>query len=155
MSLTLQQYGVVPVIQMQGDEEEDTRLLRALLEDATGFMSGFRWCKAIRSRHFGMGVGGLFAVFLFEIENAADPGDALLWVISGDLPPAYLVLEGGSTDPAQALATYVDLMQAWADAAGQGASVADLIPVNVAPTQDNARALGSRLAYLREHFLAA
>jgi hypothetical protein len=45
-------------------------------------------------------------------------------------------------------------MQEWVDAARAGGSVADLIPVNVPPTVENAERLGRRLQFIDEEILS-
>ena len=90
--------GIVPLKQMAGDDEEDTALLCEMAENAETFLKSFSWCLAIRESFFGAGVGKIIAVFLFRISPARPDIDEWLWVIVGDLPPAYLVTEC-SKDP--------------------------------------------------------
>jgi phosphosulfolactate synthase (CoM biosynthesis protein A) len=70
----------------------------------------------------------------------------------GDLPSAYLVLDGSPT-PMKALETYVELMQEWVDAVKQGKSTNKLIPVEVEQTMENADLLERRLIFLRKKVL--
>jgi hypothetical protein len=146
-------FDVLAAERLQGEDEEDTSLLQSMLEEGAEYLASFKWCVAIKQKFFGWGAGGICAVFLFEIENSASPDDSLLWVIVGDVPPAYLVAGDGPANPLAALATYVDLMQEWVDAAKGGRSVVGLVPVNVPATRENARLLASRLEYIREAFL--
>jgi hypothetical protein len=144
--------GLVPVEDMRGDDLQDTHLLNEMLEEATDFIRGFAWSGAIRGRWFGLGVGGVVAVFLFELAPARPDVDDRLWVVVGDLPPAYLVLDDAPT-PREALARYVEEMSRWVEAASAGAPVDHLIPTNAPPTRENADLLASRLAFIRENFL--
>jgi hypothetical protein len=146
--------GLTSVDEMRGDDLRDTHLLHAMLEEATSFINGFAWCGAVRRRWFGLGVGGVVAVFLFEIDAARPGVDERLWVVVGDLPPAYLVLDDAPTAH-DALEGYVQEMSRWAEAARSGAPVDDLIPVNVAPSRENAELLLRRLSFLREHYLSS
>lgn len=134
-------------------DADETRLMQEMLQTAIGWISAFKWCKGVVSTHFGMGAGGIFAVFLFKIGNTAAPSHDLLWVLVGDIPPAYLVTHDGPQNPAEALETYIELMHEWVDAVRKGESTDDLIPVNAAPTPEWAEQLASRLDYLRDHFL--
>jgi len=106
-------------------------LLDAMRREAQHYLSGFHWCEKIQSSYFGFGIGGVFAVFMFEIENAAQPDHDLLWIIVGDFPPAYLIVKGGPENPDQALSVYVELMTEWVNAIRQGLPVRELIPVDV------------------------
>ena len=85
--------------------------------------------------------------------------DEWLWVVVGDVPPAYLVTDDAAT-PAKALGIYIDLMEEWVDAVEAGEPVGDLIPVATADgyelideTPANAAMLKSRLGYLREQIV--
>lgn len=138
---------------ISGGNEKDTRLLRGMAQEAKRYLLSFHWCKAIQKEWFGWGVGGIAAVFLFEIDPANADVDKLLWVIVGDLPPAYLVVEESPT-PLDALRTYLDLMQEWITAVREGKSTEECIPVNSAPTRESADALQIRLNFLRREFLA-
>lgn len=150
----MKKLGVVPISRMGEEEDAEERaFLQELLLEAQHYMLRFRWCHAIKSTHFGMGAGKIIAIFLFEIDNAALPQDDLLWVIVGDVPPAWLTAVDGPGWPAEALETYIELMGEWVQAVRQGKPVDDLIPVNVAPTLAWAGELESRLALLREFFL--
>src|SRR5215470_15265655 len=124
---------LVPVEKISGDSKEDTRLLRKMATEAREYLLSFKWCKKVCRAWFGWGVGGVCAVFLFEIEPDSEKVDRLLWVIVGDLPPAYLVTDASPT-PLTALHNYADLMQEWVDAVRRGRPVDDCIPVNAPAT---------------------
>jgi hypothetical protein len=136
-----------------GETEKDTLLLRKMAEDARQYLLSFHWCLGIQKGWFGWGVGAIAAVFLFEIDPATPNVDKLLWVIVGDLPPAYLVVDESPT-PIDALRTYVELMQEWIIAIREGKSTEGCIPVNSAPTRESADALEKRLNFLKQAFLA-
>jgi hypothetical protein len=141
---------LTPTGKISGESEKDTRLLRGMAEEARQYLLSFNWCKAIQKGWFGWGVGGVAAVFLFEIDPTPNV-DKMLWVVVGDLPPAYMVTDELST-PLDALRTYVDLMEEWIAAVREGKSTEECIPVNTAPTQENADALESRLSFLKREF---
>src|SRR5258708_22011579 len=119
-----------------------------MLEEAIDLIRGCEWSGTSRRRWFGMGVGGVVAVFLFELEPIRPDVDDRLWVVAGDLPPAYLVLDNART-AREALSEYVEQMSLWVEAAKSGDSVDDLIPVNVPPTPENADLLERRLDFIR------
>lgn len=150
----IEQLGAVPLARMgEGEDADEVALLHDLLNEAQAYMRHFRWCRAIKSSHFGLGVGKIVAIFLFEIDHAEAPDDDLLWVVVGDFPPAYLVTLNGAASPEEALETYIELMGEWVQAVRQGQSVAGLIPVNVPPTLDYAEQLKGRLETLKAFFL--
>ena len=78
--------------------------------------------------------------------------DRYIWVVVGDLPPAYLSSQYAKS-PRDALAGYRGEMLAWAEAVENDQPTDDLIPNNSAPTLANARALRSRLEFLGREVL--
>jgi hypothetical protein len=143
---------LTPIDKLSGETEKDARLLREMAKEATQYLLSFSWCKAICKGWFGWGIGGIVAVFLFEIEPANENVDRLLWVIYGDIPPAYLVVDEFPT-PLDALRTYIELMEEWIAAVREGTSIEDCIPVNMAPIRENADALETRLSFFKREFL--
>lgn len=142
-----------PMASIFGDCPEDTRKLRAMAKEAQSYLLSHSWCKKIRRGWFGFGVGGVYGVFFFEILPGSKKVDSKLWVIVGDLPPAYLVVDE-SPNARAALANYVDLMQVWVDAVRAGKPIDDCIPVNAKPTKANANLLERRLRFMRTNFLS-
>lgn len=142
---------VTPVGRMQGDDEEDTALLLALLDKARAYLRGFAWCRGLEEEYFGVGVGGVVAVFLFKIEPT--PGaDRWLWVVVGDVPSCYLVADR-AREPIAALTIYCELMDDWIRSVRQGRREEDVFPVAAARTQRNASALESRIRFIRAHVI--
>jgi len=141
------------ISKLSGETKKDTELLREMAEEAKRFLLSFHWCKAIQKGWFGWGVGGIAAVFLLEIDPAGADVDKLLWVVVGDLPPAYLVVDESPT-PLDALRTYLKLMQEWIRAIRERKSTEECIPVNRAATRESADALETRLNFLKQEFLA-
>ena len=145
----------------QGEDAEETKLGRELIVEARSFLTGFEWCDSVRDCYVSdAGIGGVVAVVLFRIHPGLPDVDEWLWVVVGDVPPAYLVTDD-APDAVSALGAYVNEMDAWVSSVRRGASVDDLIPVTtreggtpVDPTTENADDLGSRLTFLRAELLA-
>jgi hypothetical protein len=76
----------------------------------------------------------------------------MVWVIVGDLPPAYLVHEPGDSWQ-DALRGYVEEMQRWVDAVRANDPLEDVIPVKAAPTSEHADLLARRLSFMQSHLL--
>ena len=140
--------SVVPVATMVGEDAEDTALLTDALAEAAAYIQGFAWCKGIREQYFGGGVGGVVGVFLMRIDPAATGVDEWLWVVTGDLPSAYFVVDKAPSSAA-ALETYCGLMDDWIHAVQNGSSREDVFPVDAAPTKENATMLEGRMEFLR------
>ena len=144
---------LTPSSEISGEDDSETADLREMLREATEFMLSFRWCTMIRESYLGMGIGGVVGVFLLKIVPAKADVDEWLWVIVGDLPPAYIVTDN-APNAACALAAYIQEMRRWADAAKNGKTVTDLIPLNVPATPENAKELAGRLDFLKTEVLS-
>ncbi|MGO9590696.1 MAG: hypothetical protein ACLP3K_11720 [Candidatus Acidiferrales bacterium] len=142
---------LVPARDIAGDDEEDTALLRKMLEWARRYVSSFSWCEAVLDSFFGGGVGGVFAVFFFHIRPARASVDPWLWVMVGDIPSAYLgIRDCGSA--AEAFREYIRGMKKWVELArkGQtGTAEEGVPPVNVPATPEEAEILDQRLNTLK------
>ena len=124
-----------------------------LHREAKGFLILFDWCLEIMEEYAGIIYPGIVGVFLFRIRPLSEEIDEWIWIIVGDLPPAYITCEE-CPNPATAIDAYIGAMSQWVEAAEKGKSVADLIPVNVPATKDSANMLKSRLKFLDERILA-
>jgi hypothetical protein len=91
-------------------------------------------------------------IFLVELDLRGRDIDQYIWVVVGDLPPAYLSSVYAKS-PWDALDGYLGEMKAWADAVENGESTDDLIPVNAAPTPENVQSLRNRLEFLAREIL--
>ena len=136
-----------------GEAGADADAARSMHEEATGFLAFHDWCSAIAESFVGLLYSGIVAVFLFRIIPSRDGVDEWLWVVVGDLPPAYLTVED-CPSPAAALDGYIGAMQEWVAAALAGASVAGLIPVNALATRENGESLQARLRFLDDKILS-
>ena len=148
-----EKFNVKDISDLSDGDQEEGCLLNVLLEQARSYIQNFKWCKSIKNEYFGGGVGGIFIIILFDIENTASQSDDLLWVIVGDIPPAYLVTSDGLESPNKALQVYIELMFEWVEAVTKGLPVGHLIPVNVEPVPAFAEELENRLVYLKDNFV--
>ncbi len=135
-----------PVTPGSGDECSD------LLSTALDFLAGFEWAKLTGHVWKAECIPGVIGIFLVELDPQGQDIDPQIWVVVGDLPPAYLSPVYAKS-PKGALAGYIAEMEAWVDAVETGKPVDDLIPVNGAETMANAAALRSRLHFLEREIL--
>jgi hypothetical protein len=124
-----------------------------MLKEATDYLDSFKWCRQIVESYVGIAVPGVVAVFLSRIIPNQPDVDEWLWLIVGDLPPAYITTED-APNPATALDAYIGAMEKWVDAARSGKPVDGLIPVNVPPTKEYADMLAKRLRLLDAEILS-
>jgi len=137
---------------MLGESEEETALVRAMSERAQAFLSSFAWCESIEEFYFGDGIGNIFAAFFARIKPSRPSVDEYLWVVVGDVPPAYLVTDHCHT-PKEAICAYIEEMRKWVAAARLGQNPRDVIPVNAPATPESAEALNRRLDTLEYEIL--
>lgn len=129
------------------DENADS-----MYQEALTYLNYYSWCGSVRESYVGMIFEGIVGIFLFRFEPTRKGIDEWVWVVVGDLPPAYLTLDE-CPNPGTALDGYIGAMEEWVEAAETGRSVADLIPVNLPATPENAERLRTRLAFLDRNIL--
>lgn len=142
-----------PISDRLGDSDEDSALLLMMAKRAREYVESFDWCDGVEQQYFGIGVGGVVAVFLCKIHPANSKVADWLWVVVGDIPSAYLVTDDAPT-PARALLAYVREMTAWVDAAKTGSPVEGLIPVNVPATPAWGTELERRLLFIQKKIIS-
>ena len=143
---------MTPIGQISSNSN-DPRSLKKFSDEAVIFLESHNWCKNIKNGYLDFGIDGILGVFYFEIETNSVNADNFLWVIIGDLPPAYIAINDCPNGYC-ALDAYVGEMQEWIKAVKNGQSVGDLIPVNVEPNLKNASLLENRLNFIDSKILA-
>jgi len=126
--------------------------VRELAERAKHFVQNFAWCDTVTACSLGFAVAGVMGVFRVDLVPAHPEAEPTVWVVVGDLPPAYIAYEAGDTWQ-DALRGYLEEMGLWVSAVRDGRSVKELIPVNVQPTTTYAEQLNTRLAFIRTEFI--
>jgi hypothetical protein len=152
MTASPESSGLRPVSDVSGDDP-DQRDRQDLWRKAEEFLGSFGWCTAIRDAYEGIVIDGVVGVFLVRIEPAEPGIDEWLWVMAGDLPPAYLVTDE-APDPSQALEIYIGEMRRWIAAVEAGEELVDVIPVNAPPDKEHAGMLNVRLNFLEDRVIA-
>jgi hypothetical protein len=123
-----------------------------LVSSMDAFLSGFSWERRTGNVWVGESIPGVFGLFLVELDPASGDIGRYIWVIVGDVPPAYISSEFAKS-PKEAVEVYVAEMAAWVEAVEEGEPVDKLIPVNGDPIPANAAALKSRLSFIRTWIL--
>jgi len=131
-----------------GDDDADTAKLRELAIAAENYIQSFSWCPPIKDMYFAYGVGGIVAVFIVEFLQRIQGYDEELWIVVGDVPSAYLVVEP-MDDEAQALERYCELMDQWITAVRNADDLSKVFPVSAEPTVKHVNMLRSRIELLR------
>lgn len=123
-----------------------------MASEARKYIGAFPWAPPLAGLFFASGVGGIVAVFLAEFSEVIDGTDKSLWLVVGDLPSAYLVVEPDDT-PKEVIERYIHMMELWAHTVGSGNSPTECFPIDAAPTHDNASDLLKRTALLRAEII--
>jgi hypothetical protein len=110
---------------IEGEDLVDTNLLRDMAGGAYEYISTQQWCERVDRQYLAYGLGGVIAVFLFQI-----------------IPRFKDVDKCNCSE-----------MEAWVEAVRNGESVDELIPVNAAATPEYAEQLNGRLEFLRSKIL--
>lgn len=123
-----------------------------LFREASDFLLSHSWCTEVVEGRIGEAIPGILGLFLVRIVPSRPEVDDQLWVVVGDLPPAYLVCDD-CHDAASALQGYLFEMSRWIQAVESGEPISGLIPVNVPPTAEWAAALKRRLQFIEQKIL--
>ena len=135
-----------------GDSEEDTVLLRGMYTQCVEYIQSFQWAPPIKSVCLAYGAGGVLAVFLVTFLRPIGDEDSQLWVVVGDLPAAYMVVDEAKTVD-EALLIYCEMMSCWAEAVLGNRPLDNVFPVAAAPTKLNAELLISRITFIRRQIV--
>lgn len=143
--IDLKRFQRVPDI--TGGDHRDTELLKGMAREARDYITSFRWCPQIEAMYLAHGVGGIIALFLAQFSQNIAGTDERLWIVVGDLPSAYMVVEPDDSPP-DALERYCGLMEDWIAAVRDKRDLGGVYPVAAKPTAENADLLESRLGFL-------
>ena len=128
--------------------------VRELAEEAKTFAESHDWCQKVTAVRLAWAVAGVLGVFQVDLKPAQPDIDSSLWIVVGDIPPAYLVLDDAPTWR-DALRGYVAEMSRWVHAVKGGQPLDDVIPVAVEPSLEHAEMLAGRLAFIQTEFIEA
>ncbi len=137
---------------MKSITEIQNEEVKQLASEAEKFLLSHSWCKEIANGYLAFAIAGVIGVFLFDLVPSEPGVDKILWVVTGDLPPAYLVTDDAESWQ-EALDCYVYEMNRWVKAFRKGESLDDIIPVNVEPTIEHAELLERRLNFIQENII--
>ncbi len=143
---------VTPLEQFVGDNSMETARIRDMAAHADQYITNFNWCPPISNRYVGIGIGGVVSLFLYKFERPINGTDRYLWIVEGDLPSAYFVVDD-APDPISALIVYCKMMEDWAAAVESQVALDEVFPVAAAPTIESAEMLRTRVGFIRDRIL--
>lgn len=129
--------------------------LYRLCEASERYLMKHNWCKSILEGWLALYWEGVLSVSLFQIDPLHAEVDDYVWVVEGDIPPAYIDVESASS-PKEVLESYVLIMSEWTNSILEGGTVEESYPVEVPPTMEYATMLKNRLdiikSFIEEEF---
>jgi hypothetical protein len=141
-------------MQTMAHERSERERLCSMGSEARRYLRSFKWAPEIQSQTLWFGVGDVIAVFSFTFATAIDrTKDDELWVVVGDLPAAYLVVNEGE-GPRAAVATYCKLMSQWCAAVESDESTGKTFPIEAQATKENAELLRRRIEFIEQELLS-
>ncbi|MDL2213830.1 hypothetical protein LJC29_07685 [Bacteroides sp. OttesenSCG-928-N06] len=140
-------------IKESNDDIEHIDEVLELSTEAQKYLSSFPWCNKILRGWLAKSWGYMLCVFYFEIEPKPLYGaDNFLWIIVGDIPPAYIDIESAHNE-LEALEAYVYLMEEWINTFRQGKSIENCFPINIEPSEKYANMLSKRMEIVKTNFI--
>lgn len=128
--------------------------VREYAEEARDLIESQPWCRQVTAIRLAWATAGILGVFEVDLQPDSPGVDPTLWVVVGDLPPAYLVLDEAPTWR-DALRGYIAEMSHWVHAVKNGLPLDDVIPVDVEPTLKHADMLAYRLSFIEKEIIDA
>ena len=139
-------------------EPSEVLEINELWKEAKQFVAAHRWCAAVKAQSLAFAAIPVLCVFLTDI-HPLPPATSPLWVIVGDIPPAYINADEATT-VAEAIEDYCAAMKAWISAVREDGDLEKLIPVRergslVLTKGDGATAdsLQRRIAFIEREIL--
>ena len=132
--------------------EIENEEVKQLAIDARNYLLSHSWCSQIESGYHAFAIAGVIGIFLFDIIPSKPEIDETLWIVTGDLPPAYLVIDDADSWQ-ETLKGYVYEMNRWITAVREGIGLDDIIPVDAEPTIEHAEMLEGRLEFLQKNLI--
>ncbi|MBL7797291.1 MAG: hypothetical protein JNJ90_12410 [Saprospiraceae bacterium] len=123
-----------------------------LAKEARLFLQGHNWCKAIEKQWLAANWDNILIVFYFDFIPDSSDTDDHVWVIVGDLPPAYIDVESANTET-EAVQVYIEIMDDWVQCVKGGRPVEDCYPISIPPEIRYADMLDLRLQLIRKYIL--
>ena len=120
-----------------------------LKDEALNYLCSHEWCEEIEKGWLAESWGYILGVFLFKIKSNIPEVDDYVWVIVGDIPPAYIDIESASNSK-EVIMCYIDIMSDWVNHVKEGKPVDECYPVEVPETKEYALMLESRLSLISE-----
>ncbi len=133
-------------------EFEDDEKLEIYCKESINYIQRHTWCEGINNAWLAYYLEGIFAICIFEVISSNSNVDKYVWVLTGDLPPAYIDIDSAQ-NPLEVLSCYIDIMQDWVETVKNEGNLDKSYPIEVEATINHADMLNFRLGLLRDYLL--
>lgn len=141
----------ISINELRNSNHEFKHEINELYSNAFQYLNDFSWCSQVLEGWYDRGIADILAVFYFKILPSKN-ADEFVWVVVGDLPPAYIDIES-APNGACAIKAYIEIMEDWVLAVKTKKNLDDVFPINVPANDKYANMLASRINFIRENFL--
>lgn len=150
---TVDTRNLIPIAELASASIEHVHEVIELSERAKEYLRSMPWCGKIVNGWLGEAWGYIVGVFYFQLVPSRSGAPQFVWIVVGDVPPAYISDEYASNS-IEVIEGYAAEMQGWVDRVLEGRSIdSTVIPVNVPPEKQWAERLGARLNLIRRDIL--
>lgn len=132
------------------EDHSITDELAKFIKEAQSYILGQSWCLEVENGWLAEEWEGILSVFLFKIKPLNKNVDEYVWIVVGDIPPAYIDIKSAITS-SEVLSAYCYIMKDWVETVLSGESVEDCFPINVAPGEKYAQMLLSRIRFIESN----
>ncbi len=146
---------MISITLIRSDEVE----LKELAEEATAFLTRQPWCLNVKQGYIARFWPGILGIFYFDIESGQSGAENNVWIIVGDIPPAYIDPVSCPTGE-DALAGYVGEVNEWIANAKENKPLTEFIPIlrrhslsPVANTKETIEMLDSRMRFIENELI--
>jgi hypothetical protein len=149
------QFGVLPENDPEFDPGEERRLLAQFTHEARTSLERQAWAPPIEALLLAFGIGGILGLYLVRFRAPATLRGVSrdeAWLVVGDLPTICFTTDTSPTR-ADALRTYCEIAEEWADAVLSGGDLSDCYDVGVEPNDEHANMLKWRTEYIRRELV--
>ncbi len=144
---------MLPISNLTNAKLESKSDIINLSKEATAYLKEFNWCKEVLNGFLAVEFGYIFCVFYFEIiPSQGSDADKYIWIIVGDIPPAYIDIISAPTIR-DVITCYCDIMEDWISNVISGISVEECYPINAPATKEYADMLETRILLIKNELL--
>lgn len=123
-----------------------------LINESKIYLASQKWCGEIYEGWLFTNIGYALCIFLYRIDKLQSSEDNLVWIVVGDIPPAYLDTYNVESTK-EVIENYIELVEDWIENAESGNSFEDCFPFKSDTPEESITMLKTRIQLLKNSFL--